>query len=95
MVTRHGLEDGDSVYFREVQGMEGINSNAESPLLYKVKVISPYKFSIGDTTSFGAYVTGGVAAQVLDEPCLPTFNPRDYLFLPGCWDAQLALGGML
>eukprot|EP00041_Stephanoeca_diplocostata_P036480 m.1334633 g.1334633 ORF g.1334633 m.1334633 type:complete len:1101 (-) comp24875_c1_seq8:1780-5082(-) len=61
----HGLEDGDSVFFREVQGMDGINSSASSPVLHKVKVITPYKFAIGDTTSFGTYVTGGIATQVV------------------------------
>ena len=30
----------------------------------KVKILGPYTFSIGDTSSYGDYVRGGVAKQV-------------------------------
>ena len=30
----------------------------------KVKILGPYTFSIGDTTSYGGYVRGGVVTQV-------------------------------
>lgn len=30
----------------------------------KIKVLGPYTFSIGDTTSFSKYVRGGIVAQV-------------------------------
>lgn len=56
---RHGFQDGDFVTFREVQGMEEVNEKN-----FKVKVISPYSFSIGDTTKFGDYLSEGMVQQV-------------------------------
>jgi ubiquitin-activating enzyme E1 len=35
--------------------------NGES---YKIKVRSPDSFSIGDTTKFDNYITGGIATEV-------------------------------
>jgi ubiquitin-activating enzyme E1 len=58
--ARHGLEDGDFVTFREVQGMEELNGCEPR----KVSVKGPYTFSIGDTTGFGEYKTGGIFTQV-------------------------------
>ena len=58
--TRHGLEDGDFVTFTEVQGM--VELNACEPR--KVTVKGPYTFSIGDTSTFGDYKTGGIFTQV-------------------------------
>ncbi|XP_018018893.1 ubiquitin-like modifier-activating enzyme 1 [Hyalella azteca] len=58
--TRHGLEDGAYVTFNEVQGMVQLNDCAPIP----IKVLGPYTFSIGDTSSFDDYVRGGVAKQV-------------------------------
>lgn len=58
--TRHGMEDGDYVTFSEVQGMTELN-NCE-PM--KIKVLGPYTFSIGDTSSFSKYERGGIAIQV-------------------------------
>merc|ERR1719244_2470863 len=57
--TRHGLEDGDVVKFSEVRGMVEINDKE-----FKVKVLGPYTFSIGDTTGFSNYERGGVVTQV-------------------------------
>ena len=58
--ARHGLEDGDFVTFREVQGMDELNGCKPR----KVSVKGPYTFSIGDTTGFGEYKTGGIFTQV-------------------------------
>lgn len=58
--TRHGLEDGDYITFSEVQGMTELNGC--TPM--KVKVLGPYTFSVGDTSSFTEYVRGGIAIQV-------------------------------
>lgn len=58
--TRHGLEDGDYVTFSEIEGMTELNGC--DPV--KVKVLGPYTFTIGDTTSFSEYVRGGIATQV-------------------------------
>uniref|UniRef100_A0A0A9XZ86 E1 ubiquitin-activating enzyme n=4 Tax=Lygus hesperus TaxID=30085 RepID=A0A0A9XZ86_LYGHE len=58
--TRHGLEDGDYVTFSEVQGMTELNGC--DPI--KIKVLGPYTFSIGNTSSLSEYVRGGVVTQV-------------------------------
>ncbi|KAJ3371127.1 hypothetical protein GGF31_003550 [Allomyces arbusculus] len=58
--TRHGLEDGDYVTFAEVVGMDALNGCEPR----KVKVLGPYTFTIGDTTSLGTYVRGGIFTQV-------------------------------
>lgn len=58
--TRHGLNDGDYVTFSEVQGMTELNGCA--PL--KISVLGPYTFSIGDTSKFGDYISGGIVTQV-------------------------------
>ena len=58
---RHGLEDGDVVRFREIKGMVELN---EEGTFYKVKVLSPFTFSIGDTSNLNRYETGGVFEQV-------------------------------
>lgn len=58
--TRHGMEDGDFVTFTEIQGMIELN-NCEPR---QIKVLGPYTFSIGDTTSFSEYQRGGIVTQV-------------------------------
>lgn len=58
---RHGLEDGDMVRFKEIKGMTELNGPEH---VHKVKVLSPFTFSIGDTSNFSAYETGGVFEQV-------------------------------
>lgn len=58
--TRHGLEDGDFVTFTEVQGMTELN-NCEPR---KISVKGPYTFTIGDTSGFQDYKTGGIFTQV-------------------------------
>lgn len=55
----HGLEDGDVVSFREVAGMARCNDGA-----HKVAVLSPTTFSIGDTSGWGRYESGGIATQL-------------------------------
>ncbi|KAL3275983.1 hypothetical protein HHI36_020714 [Cryptolaemus montrouzieri] len=52
--TRHGMEDGDFITFSEVQGMTELNNC--KPI--KIKVLGPYTFSIGDTTSYSKYERG-------------------------------------
>lgn len=58
--ARHGLEDGDYVIFKEVKGMEGLNSTQPIP----IKTLGPFTFSIGDTTGFGNYLGGGIFEQI-------------------------------
>eukprot|EP00088_Acartia_fossae_P034488 TRINITY_DN353_c0_g1_i1.p1 TRINITY_DN353_c0_g1~~TRINITY_DN353_c0_g1_i1.p1 ORF type:complete len:1113 (+),score=407.62 TRINITY_DN353_c0_g1_i1:244-3582(+) len=57
--NRHGFETGDFVKFSEVKGMTEVNDKE-----FEVKVTGPYTFSIGDTSAFSDYVSGGVATQV-------------------------------
>ena len=49
----HGLESGDYVTFKEVQGMTELNSGE-----YKIEVSTPREFTICDTTGYTAYQTG-------------------------------------
>ena len=58
--SRHGFEDGDKVTFQEVQGMTELNGCEPRT----VKVLGPYTFSIGDTSSLSDYTRGGYATQV-------------------------------
>jgi ubiquitin-activating enzyme E1 len=58
--ARHGLEDGDFVTFTEVKGMEELNGCEPR----KITVKGPYTFTIGDTTSFSNYTSGGIYTQV-------------------------------
>lgn len=57
----HGFESGDVVTFREVEGMDILNGSQQT-----IKVVSPYAFSICDTTGeeFQPYKTGGIVTQV-------------------------------
>lgn len=56
---RHGFEDGDFIMFREVEGMTELNGNK-----FKIEVVSPFSFKIGDTTKFGQYTREGICEQV-------------------------------
>lgn len=56
---RHGFQDGDWVTFREVEGMHELNDQK-----FKIKVISPYSFTIGDTRGFSKYTRQGICEQV-------------------------------
>ncbi|KAL1918648.1 uncharacterized protein VTP21DRAFT_2670 [Calcarisporiella thermophila] len=58
--SRHGLEDGDYVTFSEIKGMEELNGCSPK----KIKVLGPYTFGIGDTSSLSEYVSGGMFTQV-------------------------------
>jgi ubiquitin-activating enzyme E1 len=57
---RHTYEDGDYVTFHEIQGMTELNESAPR----KVKFLSPFSFSIEDTTGYGAYTREGIVEQV-------------------------------
>ncbi|XP_039567135.1 ubiquitin-like modifier-activating enzyme 1 [Passer montanus] len=58
--ARHGFETGDFVTFTEVEGMEELNRCGP----VEIRVLGPYTFSIGDTSSYGDYVRGGIVTQV-------------------------------
>lgn len=61
--SRHGLEDGNYVKFKEVEGMPKLN-DSEKP--FKIEVLGPYAFKIVDfdPSVYGTYVKGGLYQQV-------------------------------
>lgn len=56
---RHGLEEGDLVTFKGIQGMEEINGETRKV----IKSLSPFAFGIGDTSYFSEEGRGGNAVQ--------------------------------
>jgi len=76
--TRHGLQDGDTVTFSEVEGMTELNDMPPRP----VTVTGPYTFTIGDTSSFGEYKGGGVFRQVKQPAMLSFKSLRESLAAP-------------
>ncbi|KAK1345893.1 hypothetical protein QTO34_008358 [Cnephaeus nilssonii] len=55
----HKLETGQFLTFREINGMTGLNGSTQ-----QITVVSPFSFSIGDTTGLEPYLHGGIAVQV-------------------------------
>ncbi|RKO93771.1 hypothetical protein BDK51DRAFT_18222 [Blyttiomyces helicus] len=76
--TRHGLEDGDHVTFSEVVGMPELNDIQPR----KVTVTGPYTFTIGDTTAFGTYKSGGIFQQVKQPKILKFRSLKESLAKP-------------
>eukprot|EP01132_Coremiostelium_polycephalum_P008603 gene8603-10590_t len=64
------LQDGDMVTFKEVGGMTELNDLPPQ----KIKVISPYTFSIGDISKYSNYKNGGYATEV-KQPKVLNFKP--------------------
>lgn len=56
---RHGFEDDTIVTFTEVVGMKEVNGRE-----FKIKVLGPYTFSIGDASTFSKYIRGGYVHEV-------------------------------
>uniref|UniRef100_A0A3B3C3W6 Ubiquitin-like modifier-activating enzyme 6 n=1 Tax=Oryzias melastigma TaxID=30732 RepID=A0A3B3C3W6_ORYME len=55
----HGLQTGQSVIFREINGMEELNGTTR-----QVSVLSSHSFEIGDTSHFQPYAHGGFFVMV-------------------------------
>uniref|UniRef100_A0A8C9FHY5 E1 ubiquitin-activating enzyme n=1 Tax=Pavo cristatus TaxID=9049 RepID=A0A8C9FHY5_PAVCR len=55
----HRLETGQFLTFREVNGMSCLNGST-----HQITVVSPYSFSIGNTSDMEPYLHGGIAVQV-------------------------------
>lgn len=66
---RHNLSDGDYVIFDDIQGMTELNKQKPQP----VKIITPYSFSIGDTSNYHPYSNRGYFLQV-KQPTTLHFN---------------------
>ncbi|EGV66451.1 E1 ubiquitin-activating protein [Yamadazyma tenuis] len=84
--SRHGLQDGDYVKFKEVEGMPKLN---ESEKPFKIEVLGPYAYKIGIDESYGTYVKGGIYQQVkmpktlkfdklVDQLKKPSFSVSDF-----------------
>ena len=58
--SRHGLETGEWVQFRELVGMEALNNSDPR----QITELGPYTFSIGDVSGLGEYVSGGIFTTV-------------------------------
>ncbi|KAB1282189.1 Ubiquitin-like modifier-activating enzyme 6 [Camelus dromedarius] len=65
----HKLETGQFLTFREINGMTGLNGSTR-----QITVLSPFSFSIGDTTKLEPYLHGGIAVQVK--------TPKTFCFEP-------------
>uniref|UniRef100_A0A8C2WGU8 Ubiquitin like modifier activating enzyme 6 n=1 Tax=Cyclopterus lumpus TaxID=8103 RepID=A0A8C2WGU8_CYCLU len=65
----HGLQTGQSVVFREVNGMVEVNGTVRP-----VSVLSPYSFAIGDTSQLQPYAHGGFFVLLK--------TPKTYRFAP-------------
>lgn len=76
--SRHRLEDGDYVKFNEVQGMTELNDSGP----YKVTVVGPHTFKIGDTSGFSDYTKGGIFTRVKMPKSLHFKSLRDSLEAP-------------
>ncbi|CAF3985601.1 unnamed protein product [Rotaria sordida] len=57
--TKHSFEDGSYVTLHGVKGMTEINDRE-----FKITVLDPYTFIIGDTRNFGVYEGGGTVTEV-------------------------------
>lgn len=57
---KHKFVSGDFISFSEVEGMTEVNGKN-----FEVTYLSPYSFSIGDTSKFSPYKREGVATQVI------------------------------
>lgn len=82
---RHDFEDGDVVRISEVKGMTELNDK-----IFKITWKSPFSFSIGDTSSFGNYISGGYFEQV-KVPKTFSYKPLSHFFEEGNFPAEKAL----
>jgi len=62
------LSHGDYVTFKEITGMTELNDTPPRP----VRILSPFTFSIEDTSKFSDYICGGIIEQV--KVPKPIFN---------------------
>lgn len=58
--TRHHMETGDYVTFREVEGIDELNACEPR----EITVTGPYTFTVGDISPNSSYIKGGYVTQV-------------------------------
>ncbi|XP_007890173.1 ubiquitin-like modifier-activating enzyme 6 isoform X2 [Callorhinchus milii] len=75
----HGLETGQFVTFREINGMSELNRTAR-----QITVVSPYSFSIGDTSNYKPYLHGGISLQLKISKKFTFENMETQLLDPQC-----------
>jgi ubiquitin-activating enzyme E1 len=76
---RHIYEDGDSVTFREVQGMTQLNDLKPTT----IQVIDGFSFKLNvDGTGFGAYQGGGLVENVKTPKVVKYHSLRQSLVNP-------------
>lgn len=76
---RHGFQDGDSVVFKEVQGMTQLNDGKPR----QIKVTGPYSFTIDeDTSKYSAYISDGIVTQTKVPHHIPFFSYEQSLAQP-------------
>ena len=69
----HGLVDGDTVRFEEVEGMDALCAEGKT---FIVGVKSRHALLLGDTRGLGSYSGGGRIVQV-KQPVTLTFKPLE------------------
>jgi len=72
------FEDGEFVTFTEVQGMTELNNSPPR----KIKIISPFTFSIEDTTPYNPYKSGGYVTQVKQPAVLKFLSLEESIKRP-------------
>uniref|UniRef100_A0A672K5D6 E1 ubiquitin-activating enzyme n=1 Tax=Sinocyclocheilus grahami TaxID=75366 RepID=A0A672K5D6_SINGR len=81
----HGLQTGQSVCFKEINGMIELNGTT-----HQVTVLSPYSFAIGDTSSFRPFAHGGIF-RLVKTPKTFNFNQSHSVLIIVCLSNQVPL----
>lgn len=65
---KHPYEDGDTVIFREVEGMDSLNTDKEpksiNGTIHKIQTINSNSFKIGDTSNYSPYIRNGLVKNI-------------------------------
>ncbi|MBN3293635.1 UBA6 enzyme, partial [Polypterus senegalus] len=81
----HGLQSGQTVTFKEVNGMSELNGNT-----HQIEVLSPYSFSIGDTSDLEDYTHGGIVCQIKTPKTVCFESLEKQLSNPSCLIADFS-----
>lgn len=84
--VRHDLQDGDFVHFDEVEGMVEVNDEKK---VFKVRVQSPFTFTVGDTSGFSKYSGSGGYFQQVKLPTELKFKTLESLLEGGQGDLPI------
>uniref|UniRef100_A0A8C4TLA9 E1 ubiquitin-activating enzyme n=1 Tax=Erpetoichthys calabaricus TaxID=27687 RepID=A0A8C4TLA9_ERPCA len=81
----HGLQSGQTVTFKEINGMSELNGNT-----HQIEVLSPYSFSIGDTSDLEDYTHGGIVCQIKTPKTVCFESLEKQLSNPSCLIADFS-----